>query len=137
MAKDCIESHYAVGATTGYCNKTKGGVSTTHHRWAYVEHHGLELADLKDLEVDHLCRNRICINPDHLEAVTRSENQRRAGSIRGERNPKAKLNEVAVRAIRQLKAEGVKRREIHRAYRSFNQTTIDNVLYGLSWKEVV
>lgn len=26
------------------------------------------------LELDHLCRNRRCINPDHLEPVTRREN---------------------------------------------------------------
>lgn len=28
-------------------------------------------------EVDHLCRNTRCINPDHLEAVTGKENNRR------------------------------------------------------------
>ena len=27
--------------------------------------------------VDHLCKNKICVNPDHLEIVTPSENQRR------------------------------------------------------------
>lgn len=30
------------------------------------------------LEIDHLCRNRLCVNPLHLEPVTHSENIRRA-----------------------------------------------------------
>ncbi len=29
------------------------------------------------LEIDHLCSNRACFNPDHLEAVSRTENNRR------------------------------------------------------------
>lgn len=50
------------------------------HRWAYEEWVG---PIPEGLEIDHLCRTRDCINPDHLEAVTRAENMRRATPARG------------------------------------------------------
>ncbi len=36
------------------------------------------------LELDHLCRNRGCCNPAHLEAVTHLENMRRGAHALGE-----------------------------------------------------
>lgn len=33
------------------------------------------------LDLDHLCRNRACVNPDHLEAVSRSVNLLRGKTI--------------------------------------------------------
>jgi len=44
------------------------------HRWAYTFLRG-EIPE--GLELDHMCRNRGCVNPWHLEPVTRSENARR------------------------------------------------------------
>jgi len=38
------------------------------------------------MELDHLCRNRSCINPAHLEPVTHAENVRRANAA----NPRAR-----------------------------------------------
>lgn len=50
------------------------------HRSSYVIHHG---PIPEGLEIDHLCRFTFCVNPAHLEAVTRSENVRRAAAARG------------------------------------------------------
>lgn len=44
------------------------------HRFSYEAHRG---GIDPDLTLDHLCRNTCCVNPDHLEPVTRSENSRR------------------------------------------------------------
>lgn len=42
------------------------------HRLTYVWSTGLVLPG--ELDLDHLCRNRRCAHPDHLEPVTRKEN---------------------------------------------------------------
>ena len=50
------------------------GPAKSVHRVAYTEMVG-PIPD--GLEIDHLCRNRACINPQHLEAVTRTANVQR------------------------------------------------------------
>ena len=49
------------------------------HRWSYEFFVGPIPVGL---ELDHLCRVRNCVNPDHLEAVTHLENMRRAQPYR-------------------------------------------------------
>lgn len=50
------------------------------HRVAYE----LTVAPIPEgLELDHLCRNRGCVRPDHLEPVTHAENMRRSESASG------------------------------------------------------
>lgn len=45
------------------------------HRWAYE---ALVGTVTEGLELDHLCRERACVNPAHLEPVTHGENVRRS-----------------------------------------------------------
>ncbi len=44
------------------------------HRVSYELHKG---PIPEGLQIDHLCHNKSCTNPDHLEAVTGAENTRR------------------------------------------------------------
>ena len=56
---------YGIFRTGGRANVSKA------HRVAYVLAKGPVPAGL---DLDHLCRVRRCVNPDHLEPVTRKEN---------------------------------------------------------------
>lgn len=59
-----------------YGKFTAHGIDTLAHRWSY-EFLRAEIPD--GLVIDHLCRNPPCVNPWHLEPVTRKVN-----SLRGE-----------------------------------------------------
>ncbi len=69
---DCIEW---LGPTiNGYGRFCNRGRRVMAHRWAYES----EVGPVPDgMELDHLCRNRGCVNHDHLEPVTARENVRR------------------------------------------------------------
>jgi hypothetical protein len=52
------------------------------HRVSYI----LSVGNIPEkLEIDHLCKNRRCVNPNHLEVVTRKENNLRSDSLSAQR----------------------------------------------------
>lgn len=61
------------GAVNGDGYASSGGPMPA-HRMAYTWMVGPIPGDM---ELDHLCRNRRCVNPHHLEPVTKTENIRR------------------------------------------------------------
>ena len=64
--------------TAGYGRFWDGSRITGAHQWAHRTFIG-PIPD--DYDIDHLCRVRVCVNPKHLEAVTRRENLLRANGI--------------------------------------------------------
>lgn len=58
----------------GYGHVKDNGKMRMAHRVVFEHHHG---HIPEGMELDHLCRNRACVNHEHLEIVTHKENVRR------------------------------------------------------------
>ncbi len=62
------------GRGGGYGRMSLDGATVAPHRTNWTNEHGM-IPPRKQL--DHLCRNRLCINDDHLELVTPKQNAKR------------------------------------------------------------
>ena len=66
----------------GYPLVSVSGKTRRAHRVLYAKRFGV-IPD--GMTLDHLCRQRSCVNPDHLEVVTNGENVRRGWRARTDR----------------------------------------------------
>lgn len=115
----CWEWPYAKNKQ-GYGQLQVNNVRFEAHRWLYellkgqVPHKS---------ELDHLCKNRACVNPEHLQPVSHAENCRRGHN--------AKLTNEQVLEIKKLFGKK-NQREIAQIY-GVSRATIGYIFQGKRW----
>lgn len=78
------------GRGGGYPRMSLDGQTVAVHRVMWVNENGFVPGKK---QIDHKCRMRMCVNPDHLEMVTHKVNQRRRDDANREQNS----NDLCVR----------------------------------------
>lgn len=74
--------------------------------------------------IDHLCRNRACVNPAHMECVTCAENARRGLN--------AKLTYADLDTIKMLRVSGMTQEKVAQRFGVARQT-IGDIEQGRTW----
>lgn len=90
--------------------------------------------------VMHACDEPSCVNPSHLSLGTVAENNadaaRKGRKPRGSRNPKAKLDESQVLAIRERYArDGVTQQALANEY-GVDRTAVQHIVHRKAWKHI-
>lgn len=109
---------------SGYGRIRIGRLHMAAHRYYFELYRG-PVGD--NLQLDHLCRNRKCVNPDHLEVVTMVENIRR-GNV-------AKLTPVQVSEILALKGHETAK-EVGQRF-GVVRSTISRIWSGDRWSGIL
>jgi HNH endonuclease len=78
--------------------------------------------------LDHLCRNRRCVNPYHLEEVAHNQNTQR-GNL-------SKLDKKSVQEIRKMHKAGVSQYKIAKIF-NVVQSNVSRIVNNFTWKNIV
>ena len=79
------------GRGGGYPRMSLDGQTVAVHRVIYTEFYGY-IPSKK--QIDHVCRNRMCVNPEHLEMVTHKENQKRRAKAKADQWTPEEIDEM-------------------------------------------
>jgi len=121
------------------------GYGTTYYGRAKIQAHRLSWIlcgnDIPEGHIiRHKCRNKNCVNPEHLETGTHAENQadrlRDGTSTRGIKHPQAKLTEEQVRAIRTIYSAGnISQERLAKEY-GVSRETISHIVQRRLWSHI-
>lgn len=110
----------------GYGCKQFQGRTVLAHRWVFQMFNGW----LPNSAVlDHLCRNRACVNPTHLEIVSQSENCRRGRATKLTAQQVSEIKSLLVNA-----KQGDRKRIAERF--GVSPGLISDIRYGRAWSDI-
>lgn len=106
----------------GYGNTKKDGKYMYAHRAVWE----LLVGPIPEgIELDHLCRNPACCNPEHLETVTPTENKRRS-----------RATKLTAAQVAEIKAAKEPQYVLAKRF-GVDPSNISHILRGASWGDVV